>query len=279
MTIIIDGKKLADKIQKEIKQEIIKKNIQASLAVILLGDDPASRIYVDNKKKACHDLGINSKSFYLSSATKESELLELIEKLNDDENIHGILVQLPLPESINKSKIIKAIVPTKDVDGFHPENIKKLYTGSDCFVPCTPAGIMKIFQEYNIKIKNKQAVVVGDSDTVGKPIAELLKKAGATVTTCNKQTKDISLFTKQADILVVATGVKSLIKKGMLKPGVVVIDVGISRDKNNKIFGDVDFENVKNITSFITPVPGGVGPMTIAMLMSNCLKAYRENTL
>ncbi len=274
MTTIIDGKKIAGKIKSKIKQEIIKNNIQASLAVILVGENPASQIYVKNKIQTCHELGIISQSFELPAKTSEKELLTLIKKLNNDKKINGILVQLPLPDHINKSKIIKAILPDKDVDGFHPENTKRLHANKDCFVPCTPAGIMKLLQEYNIKIKNKQVVVVGDSDIVGKPIAELLKQAGATVTICNKQTKNISIFTKQADILVTATGVKNLIKKEILKSGVAVIDVGISRDENNKIFGDVDFKNVKNIASYITPVPGGVGPMTIAMLMNNCLKAY-----
>ncbi len=273
MSIIIDGKKIAEKIQTKIKQEIKEKNIQVSLAVILVGDDPASRIYVSNKNKACYKTGINSKSFYLSSKTKENELLELIKKLNNDKLINGILVQLPLPDHINKDKIIKAISPNKDVDGFHPENIKKLFAGENCLVPCTPAGIMRLLQEYNIEIKNKIAIVVGDSDIVGKPTAELLRQAGARVTICNKQTQNITNLTKQADILVSATGVKNLIKKEMIKPGAVIVDVGIIHE-DKKVFGDVDFENVKEIASFITPVPGGVGPMTVAMLMQNCIKAY-----
>ncbi len=274
MPIILDGRQLADKIKVKIKEEIFEKNIQVGLAVVLVGDDSASRIYVNNKNKACRKIGIDSKSFYLPKETKESELLELIDKLNNNKKINGILVQLPLPAHINKAKVIEAILPSKDVDGFHPENIKKLYAGQDCLVPCTPAGIMELLREYNIEIKDKQAVVVGDSDIVGKPIAELLKQAKAKVSICNKQTEDISIFTKQADLLISATGVKNLIKKEMLKDGVVIIDVGIIHE-DKKVFGDVDFEKIKNIAAYITPVPGGVGPMTIAMLMSNCLKAYQ----
>lgn len=278
MSTIIDGKKLAKKIKLKIKQEIAQNNLQATLAVILVGEDLASKIYVRHKNKACLALGIKSQSFKLPANTEEDELLKLIHKLNKDKKINGILVQLPLPKHINKNKIIESIDPNKDVDGFHPINVEKLKTSENCFLPCTPAGIMKLLEEYKINPKNKHAVVIGDSDIVGKPIAELLRLAGATVDVCNKKTKDLSSFTKQADILVSATGVKNLIKKEMLKPGVVVIDVGISHDEHKKIFGDVDFENVKNIASFITPVPGGVGPMTIAMLMQNCLKAYKSQS-
>lgn len=274
MTVIIDGKKLAKKIESNIKKEIEEKNIQAGLAVILVGDNPASKIYVDNKKKACADIGIKSESFKLPKNTSEEELLALIKKLNNNKNINGVLVQLPLPNHIDKDKIIEAIDPNKDVDGFHPLNTTKLYTKEQCFLPCTPEGIMELLKEYQINTKNKKAVVVGDSDIVGKPIAELLRQAGAIVETANKETKDLSKLTKEADILVTATGVKNLIKKEMLQPRVVVIDVGIIHE-GNKVFGDVDFENVKNIASFITPVPGGVGPMTIAMLIKNCLKAYK----
>ncbi len=275
MSIIIDGKKVAEKIKSKIKQEIADKNIQACLAVILVGEDPASKIYVNHKNKACLELGIKSNSFKLPRNAKEDELLTLINKLNKDEKINGILVQLPLPGHINKNKIIEAISPDKDIDGFHPVNVAKLYAGEDCFVPCTPSGIMELLEKYKIKIQGQHAVVVGDSDIVGKPTSELLRLAGATVDTCNKQTKNLKSFTRQADILVSATGVKNLITKKMIKPASVVIDVGISRDENNKIFGDVDFKGVKELASHITPVPGGVGPMTIAMLMKNCLKAYK----
>ncbi len=274
MSIIIDGKKVAEKIKSKIKTEIAEKNIETCLAVILVGKDPASEIYVNHKNKACLELGIESKSFKLTANTKETELLELINRLNKDSKINGILVQLPLPDHIDKNKIIEAISPDKDVDGFHPVNVAKLYSGEKCFVPCTPAGIMELLKEYNIDPKDKNAVVVGDSAIVGKPIAELLHQAGATVTVCNDQTKDLAKNTKQADILVTATGVKNLITKKMIKPEVVIIDVGIIHE-GNKIFGDVDFQNTKEITSYITPVPGGVGPMTIAMLMKNCLKAYK----
>jgi len=271
----MDGRKLADKVKSKIKQEIAEKNIQVSLAVVLVGNDPASEIYVSHKNKACIELGIESKSFKLPTDTKEAELLELIHKLNKDKKTNGILVQLPLPAHIDKGKIIEAINPDKDVDGFHPISVGRLYSAEDCFLPCTPAGIMELLKEYKIDLKDKQAVVIGDSAIVGKPIAELLRQAGATVTICNDQTKDLTKSTKEADILVSATGVKGLIKKEMLKSGVVVIDVGITHDENNKIFGDVDFDSVKDIASYITPVPGGVGPMTIAMLMKNCLNAYK----
>ena len=275
MSIIMDGRKLADKVKSKIKQEIAEKNIQVSLAVVLVGNDPASEIYVSHKNKACIELGIESKSFKLPTDTKEAELLELIHKLNKDKKTNGILVQLPLPAHIDKGKIIEAINPDKDVDGFHPISVGRLYSAEDCFLPCTPAGIMELLKEYKIDLKDKQAVVIGDSAIVGKPIAELLRQAGATVTICNDQTKDLTKSTKEADILVSATGVKGLIKKEMLKSGVVVIDVGITHDENNKIFGDVDFDSVKDIASYITPVPRGVGPMTIAMLMKNCLNAYK----
>ncbi len=273
MTIILDGKKLAQKINTKVKNEISSKNIKPGLAVVLLGEDPASLVYVNNKNRTCREVGIESHSYELPLATTESELLELIEKLNKNININGILIQLPLPVHINKSKIIDKIDPIKDVDGFHPVNVGKLYSGEEFHAPCTPAGIMELLDGYDINVEAKHAVVVGASDIVGRPTAELLLRAGATLTACHDKTPDLKHFTKQADIVVSATGQKNLITKNMLKKNVVAIDVGINRDENGKIFGDIE-KDLDKYAFASTPVPGGVGPMTIAMLMKNCLEAY-----
>lgn len=270
---IIDGKQIAQNIKKEIKAEIEEKKITPGLAVVLVGENPASQIYVRNKKKACEYVGIKSFSFELPTNTSEAELLDLVNDLNLNEEINGILVQLPLPEHINESKIIDAILPEKDVDGFHPINVGNLVLKKTGFISCTPYGIVELIKRSNIEITGKHCVVVGRSNIVGKPVAQLMLNENATVSICHSKTKNLSEITKQADILIVAIGRGKFIKQNMIKKGAVVIDVGMNRDENGKLCGDTDFENIKNICSYITPVPGGVGPMTIAMLLKNCLKA------
>jgi methylenetetrahydrofolate dehydrogenase (NADP+)/methenyltetrahydrofolate cyclohydrolase len=276
MPNIIDGKKHAQNIKDELKKEIKKTGLTPGLAVVLLGDNPASAAYVRNKRKACEEIGIKSFSHELPVEMKEEELLALIQKLNQDPWVHGILVQLPLPKQIDEAKIIRAIDPEKDVDCFHPENTGLFYAGHARFLPCTPAGIMEILRRENIEIKGKDCVVVGRSNIVGKPIAHLLMQAGGTVTICHSQTRDLKSHTLRADILVAAVGKANLINADMVKPGATVIDVGINRTEDNKLSGDVDFENVKTIAFHITPVPGGVGPMTIACLLLNTWQAARN---
>ncbi len=286
--ILIDGKKTASEIRSELKIEISKlvqlgKNIPG-LVAILVGESPASEIYVRSKAKACEELGMRSKVEKLGANIDEEELLALVRKYNNDNNYHGILVQLPLPKHISEDKVIEAISPRKDVDGFHPISIGNLVIGKDTFVSCTPAGIQELLIRYKIETKGKHVVVLGRSNIVGKPIANIMlqKKEGANsiVTVCHSATKNISYFTRQADILIAAIGSPNFVKSDMVKEGVVVIDVGINRveDKNSKkgyrVVGDVDFESVAPLSSFITPVPGGVGPMTIAMLLKNTFKAY-----
>ncbi len=286
--ILIDGKKTASEIRSELKIEISKlaqlgKNIPG-LVAILVGESPASEIYVRSKVKACEELGMRSKVEKLSANIDEEELLALVRKYNNDNNYHGILVQLPLPKHISEDKVIETISPKKDVDGFHPISIGNLVIGKDTFVSCTPAGIQELLTRYKIETKGKHVVVLGRSNIVGKPIANIMlqKKEGANsiVTVCHSATKDISFYTRQADILIAAIGSPNFVKSDMVKEGVAVIDVGINRveDKNSKkgyrVVGDVDFESVAPLSSFITPVPGGVGPMTIAMLLKNTFKAY-----
>ena len=286
--ILIDGKKIASEIRSELKIEISKlvqlgKNIPG-LVAILVGENPASEIYVRSKAKACEEIGMRSKVEKLGANIDEEELLALVSKYNNDNNYHGILVQLPLPKHISEDKVIEAISPRKDVDGFHPISIGNLVIGKDTFVSCTPAGIQELLIRYKIETKGKHVVVLGRSNIVGKPIANIMlqKKEGANsiVTVCHSATKNISYFTRQADILIAAIGSPNFVKSDMVKEGVVVIDVGINRveDKNSKkgyrVVGDVDFESVAPLSSFITPVPGGVGPMTIAMLLKNTFKAY-----
>ena len=286
--ILIDGKKTASEIRSELKIEISKiaqlgKNIPG-LVAILVGESPASEIYVRSKAKACEELGMRSKVEKLSANIDEEELLALVRKYNNDNNYHGILVQLPLPKHISEDKVIETISPKKDVDGFHPISIGNLVIGKDTFVSCTPAGIQELLTRYKIETKGKHVVVLGRSNIVGKPIANIMlqKKEGANsiVTVCHSATKDISFYTRQADILIAAIGSPNFVKSDMVKEGVAVIDVGINRveDKNSKkgyrVVGDVDFESVAPLSSFITPVPGGVGPMTIAMLLKNTFKAY-----
>ncbi|HEY8444033.1 MAG TPA: bifunctional methylenetetrahydrofolate dehydrogenase/methenyltetrahydrofolate cyclohydrolase FolD [Clostridia bacterium] len=272
---ILDGKAIAASIRQEIKEEIETKGIKCGLAVVLVGDDEASKVYVRNKIKACAEVGIKSYAYYLQQTTDESEILQLIDALNNDSKIHGILVQLPLPSHINEKKIIAAINPQKDVDGFSAHNMGKLFLGeSDGLAPCTPLGIIEILKRSNIEISGKHAVIVGRSNIVGKPAAFLMLKENATVTIAHSKTKDLKAVTSLADILIVATGKQGLIDASMVKKGAVVIDVGIHRTEQG-LKGDVNFEEVSKIADAITPVPGGVGPMTIAMLLMNTLKAAK----
>jgi len=286
--ILIDGKKIAADIREEIKVKIdglVKQGKDVpGLVTILVGDDPGSRIYVDNKGKACAEVGMKTKSENLSSGINEKELLDLVEFYNTNDEYHGILVQLPLPDHINEDKVIEAISPAKDVDGFSPVSIGNMVIGKEGFVSCTPAGIMELLKRYNIETSGKHAVVVGRSNIVGKPVANLLlqKKEGANavVTICHSAAKNIGDYTRSADILIAAIGQPGFIKEDMVKEGVVIIDVGINRikdeshSKGSRVVGDVDFPGVSKKASYITPVPGGVGPMTIAMLLQNTYKAY-----
>lgn len=272
---ILDGKAIAASIRQEIKQEIEQKGIKCGLAVVLVGEDEASKVYVRNKIKACSEVGIKSYAYYLQQTTEENEILQLIDALNNDSNIHGILVQLPLPSHINEKKIIEAINPQKDVDGFSAQNMGKLFLGeSEVLAPCTPLGIIEILKRSNIEISGKHAVVVGRSNIVGKPTAFLMLKENATVTIAHSKTKDLKAVTSLADILIVAAGKQGLIDASMVKKGAVVIDVGIHRTEQG-LMGDVNFQDVSKVAEAITPVPGGVGPMTIAMLLKNTLKAAK----
>ena len=274
MTKVIDGKAISKEIKDEVKEAVSglkEQGITVSLAVIQVGNDPASGVYVGNKKKACEYCGIESVSYELAEETTQDELLTLIEKLNKDEKINGILVQLPLPKHMDEDAVIKAIAPIKDVDGFHPQSVGALCIGQPGFVSCTPAGIIELLKRSNVEIAGKECVVIGRSNIVGKPMAILLLRENGTVTITHSRTKDLKEVTKRADILVVAIGKPKMITREYVKEGAVVIDVGIHRNENNKLCGDVDFDDVAPVCSAITPVPGGVGPMTIAMLMKNCL--------
>jgi methylenetetrahydrofolate dehydrogenase (NADP+)/methenyltetrahydrofolate cyclohydrolase len=274
VALIIDGKKISAEIKDElkVKVDLLKdQNINVSLAVIQVGNNSASTVYVGNKKKACAYVGINSVSYELPEETSEEELLSLVKKLNQDEEINGILVQLPLPKHINEDKVIKTISPLKDVDGFHPESVGALSIGQRGFVSCTPAGIIELLKRSDITIEGKECVIIGRSNIVGKPMAMLMLRENATVTICHSRTKNIMEVAKRADILIVAIGKAKFVNKDYVKEGAVVIDVGMNRDDNNKLCGDVDYEDVLGMVSAITPVPGGVGPMTIAMLMKNCV--------
>ncbi len=276
MAVIIDGKALSAKLKNNLKNEVevLKGHgVEPCLAVIIVGDNPASRVYVNNKKKSCAELGIKSLEYALPEDTTEEELLSLIAELNSDVDVDGILCQLPLPKHICEKNIINSISPNKDVDAFHPENVGHIMIGDYTFLPCTPAGVMEMLKEYEIEIAGKNCVVVGRSNIVGKPMTMLLLKENATVTVCHSRTKDLASFTREADILVSAVGKPGLITEDMVKENAVVIDVAINRLENGKLCGDVDFEKVKEKASFITPVPGGVGPMTIAVLMKNTVKA------
>lgn len=276
MSQIIDGNALAKQVRSEIAQrtaQLKSKGILPGLAVLLVGEDPASQVYVRNKVKACEEAGMHSLLERLPADLSEEQLLKRIQELNEDKSIHGILVQLPLPKHLNSHLVIESIAPEKDVDGFHVANAGALMIGAPLFRPCTPYGCMKMLESINYDIKGARAVVVGASNIVGKPMAMLLLQAGATVTICNSKTKDLSAHTKEADILVVATGKPKMITGDMVKPGAIVIDVGINRLPDGKLCGDVDFESVQKVAGAITPVPGGVGPMTITMLLLNTLEA------
>ncbi len=276
MGTVIDGRAVAAKVRSEIKEEVsefVKSGITPGLAVVIVGNNQASRAYVNNKEKACEEVGIRSEEYALPEETTEEELLELVKKLNGKEDVDGILVQMPLPKQINEEKILNAIVPTKDVDAFHPVNVGKIMIGNYDFLPCTPAGVMELIKETGTDISGKECVVIGRSNIVGKPMAMLLLHANGTVTICHSRTKNLKETVSRADIVVAAIGKAKFITADMIKEGAVVIDVGMNRDENGKRCGDVDFESVKEKASFITPVPFGVGPMTITMLLKNTLKA------
>lgn len=280
MAQIIDGKELAKKIRKELKDDVQvlkEKGVNPKLAVILVGEDPASQVYVRNKSKACEKVGIEFEEYIFENSITESELIKTIEKLNNDKTVHGILVQCPLPKTINTNKVLRSILPNKDVDGFHPVNVGNLSIGEDTFISCTPYGIVKMIEEYNIQTEGKNAVILGRSNIVGKPLIQCMLNKNATVTVCHSKTKNIEEITKNADILISAIGKPKFVKESMVKDGAVVIDVGINRLEDGTLVGDVDFENVEKKASYITPVPGGVGPMTVAMLLNNVVKSAKSN--
>lgn len=271
---IIDGKAISTALKEELKGKVdaLKaQGVEPCLAVILVGEDPASTVYVNNKKKACEFIGIKSLSYELPESTTQDELLALIDKLNADDGVNGILVQLPLPKHIDEDAVIQAISPKKDVDGFHPQSVGALCIGQKGFVSCTPAGIIELLKRSNVEIEGKECVIIGRSNIVGKPMSLLMLRENATVTVCHSRTKNLKEVTKRADILIVAIGKPKMITAEYVKEGAVVIDVGIHRLEGKKLCGDVDFDTVAEHTSMITPVPGGVGPMTIAMLMKNCV--------
>ena len=279
MAKIIDGKKISQEIRDELKKEaaaLKEQGKEASLAVIQVGSDPASSIYVNNKKKACAYVGIRSVSYELPSETTQEELLGIVRELNDREDIQGILVQLPLQAQIDEDAVIRAISPQKDVDGFHPESVGRMCIGEKGFLSCTPAGIIQLLKRSGVELEGKECVVIGRSNIVGKPMALLLLRENATVTVAHSRTRNLKEICRRADVLVVAVGKPRLITREYVKEGAVVIDVGIHRDAENKMCGDVDFADVEPVAGAITPVPGGVGPMTIAMLMNNCLEAIRS---
>lgn len=275
---IIDGKLISQQVKDRVKDEVSKlreKGIVPGLAVIIVGEDPASQIYVRNKERACEEVGIASFKYALSADTTQEELLDLVKKLNEDDRVNGILCQLPLPSHLDETAVINAIVPEKDVDAFHPQNVGKIMIGDYAFLPCTPAGVMELIRSTGTDIKGKECVVIGRSNIVGKPMAMLLLHESGTVTVCHSKTADLKSECLRADILVAAVGVPKLITGDMIKEGAVVIDVGMNRDENGKLCGDIDFESCKDKASYITPVPGGVGPMTIAELMQNTLTAAK----
>ena len=273
MSIRIDGKQISAQIKDELKERVEKENLEVTLAVIQVGNDPASTVYVGNKKKACEYIGIRSLAYELPEETPEEELLQLIKELNDRDDVNGILVQLPLPAHMDEDKVIRTISPKKDVDGFHPQSVGALSIGQPGFISCTPAGVIQLLKRTGVEIDGKECVIVGRSNIVGKPMALLMLRENATVTVCHSHTKDLKEVTKRADILIVAIGKPQFITKEYVKEGAVVIDVGIHRGADGKLCGDVDYDDVAPITHAITPVPGGVGPMTIAMLMNNCVEA------
>jgi methylenetetrahydrofolate dehydrogenase (NADP+) / methenyltetrahydrofolate cyclohydrolase len=278
MAQIIDGKRISAEIKDELKAKAAKlkqQGIEITLAVVQVGNDPASSVYVGNKKKACEYIGIRSLAYELPEETTQEELIDLVEKLNKDTSVNGILVQLPLPKHIDEDTIIKTISPLKDVDGFHPQSVGALSIGQKGFVSCTPAGIVQLLKRSGVELEGKECVIIGRSNIVGKPMALLMLRENATVTICHSRTKNLKEVAKRADILIVAIGKPLFVTKDFVKEGAVVIDVGIHRNENNKLCGDVDYEDVLPLVSAITPVPGGVGPMTIAMLMNNCVEAVQ----
>lgn len=276
MAVIIDGKKLAQQIREDLKikcEELKQKGIKPRLAVIMVGDDKASQVYVRNKSKACDEIGIEFEEHLLDGDIEQKTLIDLIEKLNQDDKIHGILLQSPIPRHLDINEAFRTIAPEKDVDGFNPVNVGKLSLNQDTFVSCTPYGVMKMFEAYNIDLKGKNVTVIGRSNIVGKPLIQCCLNKDATVTVCHSKTKDLKQHTQNADVVIAAIGKSKFITADMIKQGAVVIDVGINRGEDGKLTGDIDFDNVCEKSSYITPVPGGVGPMTIAMLMNNLIKA------
>ena len=279
MAVIIDGKALAKKIRQELKvecDELKAKGVNPKLAVIMVGDNPASKVYVRNKSRACDEIGIEYEEYLMKDDIKQEELIDLIKKMNEDKTVNGILLQSPIPDHLNINQAFKTITYRKDVDGFTPSSVGKLCIGEDTFISCTPYGVMKMFEEYNIDLTGKNVVILGRSNIVGKPLIQCCLAKNATVTVCHSKTKNIEEYTKKVDVLIAAIGKAKFVTKDMVKKGVVIIDVGINRNEQGKLVGDVDFENVEPLASYITPVPGGVGPMTIAMLMNNVIKAAKE---
>ena len=279
MATIIDGKQLAKKIRANLRiecEKLKKQGINPKLAVIMVGDNPASKVYVKNKSRVCNEVGIEYQEYLLPENATQKELLELIKRLNNDKKTNGILLQSPLPQHLNINEAFKTITYLKDVDGFTPTSVGKLCIGEDTFISCTPYGVIKMFEEYNIDLKGKNVVILGRSNIVGKPLMQCCLQKDATVTVCHSKTKNLSEYTKKADVIISAIGKSKFLTEDMVKDGVVIIDVGINRQDDGKLVGDVDFENVSKKASYITPVPGGVGPMTIAMLMNNVIKATKE---
>ena len=280
MATIMDGKALSLKLKEQMKQRIAQlkqQGINPKLVVVLVGDNSASQVYVRNKHKSCGEVGIESEVITMPEQTTQQELLEVVERLNQDETVDGILVQLPLPKQIDEKTVLRSILPEKDVDGFHPVNVGLLSIGDECFAPATPSGIIAMFQEYGIDIAGKNCVVIGRSNIVGKPMAALLLKNNATVTICHSKTEDLASYTRRADVVIVATGRRHTLTAEMVTEGAVVVDVGMNRNEQGKLCGDVDYEEVKEKASFITPVPGGVGPMTITELLENTIQAAQRH--
>ena len=280
MAKIIDGKAISMAIKDELKEKVAeykKQGVKITLAVVKVGNDPASAVYVRNKEKACEYVGITSRTLALPEETTEEELLKVVKELNEDKAVNGILVQLPLPKHIDESKVLLAIDSNKDVDGFHPVNVGKMVIGEETFLPCTPAGIIEMLKRTDIEISGKECVVIGRSNIVGKPMSMLMLKENATVTIAHSRTKDLKKVTKRADILIAAIGKAKFVTADYVKEGAVIIDVGMDRDENGKLCGDVDFDSVSQVASAITPVPGGVGPMTVTMLLVNCLRSVELN--
>lgn len=280
MAKIIDGKAISAEIKEELKEKVAeykKQGVEITLAVVKVGNDPASAVYVRNKEKACEYVGITSRTLALPEETTEEELLKVVNDLNEDKAVNGILVQLPLPKHIDESKVLLAIDSNKDVDGFHPLNVGKMVIGEETFLPCTPAGIIEMLKRTDVEISGKECVVIGRSNIVGKPMSMLMLKENATVTIAHSRTKDLKKVTKRADILIAAIGKAKFVTADYVKEGAVIIDVGMDRDENGKLCGDVDFDSVSQVASAITPVPGGVGPMTVTMLLVNCLRSVELN--